>query len=165
VENLGAATTSDQAVCSPKLLTETAKLLGMESQLKLLDQYFWGVAQKYSGKPIRSVSSIETQLQTLFELSSRDSNHASGEQLSAPPAVRQRMKPPSKASAVPLHTSKTSSGMSAIYDFGERDHVLGPDWRWHRKRSASDPDPLEFQIKPQMRGRHIFGAKSANPGR
>ena len=168
MEDLGAATTKDEAICSPKLLTETAKLLGMESQLKPLDRYFLGVAQKYSGKPIRSVSSIETQLQTRFELPSRDSwvsNQASGEQLSAPPAVRRRSKPRGKAQASPLHTSRTPSGMSAIYNFGESGHLLGPDWRWHCQKSASAANPLEFQMKPQMRGRHIFGATSANPGK
>jgi len=144
VEHLGAATTKDEAICSPKLLTETAKLLGMESLLKLLERYFWGVAQKYSGKPIKSVQLIETELAARFKSSSRDSWVAiqgNAEQLRAP---KQRSKPPGKAQAAPLHTSKTPSGMSVIYNFGESGHLLGPDWRWHRKKSASEPNPLEF---------------------
>ena len=55
--------------------------------------------------------------------------------------------------------------MSAIYNFGELGHKLGPEWRWHQKASPSNPNPVDFLLKPQMRGRHIFGATSAHPGK
>jgi hypothetical protein len=69
----------------------------------------------------------------------------------------------SKAAAVPLHTCKTQYGLAAVYDLGVEDDSLGPEWKW--KRKAKHSKSVEFQLLPQMRGRHIFGAGSKAKGR
>ena len=139
-------------------VVNTAKLLGFDS-VKVIERYFWGVAQSYGKKPIKSVAAIQNTLKQKFKLCSKESWLA--------PAIFfvKSMPVPSKVSTFPLHTTRTRSGTSAIYDFGELGHKLGPDWRWHRQASAVNPDPVNFLLKPQMRGCHIFGAKSSHPGK
>jgi hypothetical protein len=131
--------------------------LGCDS-VKGLERYFWGVAQAYGKKPIKSVAAIETTLKQKFKLCSDESWPSAD-------SVADSVPVPSKAATFPLHTSRTRSGMSAIYNFGELGHKLGPEWRWHQKASPSNPNPVDFLLKPQMRGRHIFGATSAHPGK
>ena len=122
-----------------------------------MKRYFWGVARSFKGKPMTKEASKSTEsiLKVAFQTT-----------LPAPTIVHDEIFTPaavvgSKASAVPIHTSKTQYGFAAIYDFGVSDNSLGPEWfKWKRKASNKHSKSVEFQLKPQMRGRHMFGAGS-----
>lgn len=71
---------------------------------------------------------------------------------------------PTSTSRFPLHTSRTSSGLSAIYNFGDQsvDSKLGSGWLYQRQLTADAPN---YQLRPGMQGRHIFGPLSSLSGR
>ena len=60
----------------------------------------------------------------------------------------------------PLHTCKTISGMAAIYHFGDTSVQLPSAWEWRWKKGANTASDIVFQLRPGMRGRHVFGQRS-----
>lgn len=147
-------------------MVSTAGLL--QENLKGLERYFWGIARKNGGKAISNVHDIEarlhkkfTQLNLCFGVcssrpSSTPTNKSAVSHVS--PAV------PSEVRAIPLHTSRTCSGLSVIYDLGDASAVgcCGTEWQ-HDNRSAYNNGTI--YLKPGMRGRHIFGPTAQHPGK
>jgi hypothetical protein len=65
----------------------------------------------------------------------------------------------------PLHTCPTQSGLSAIYSLGERSISLPDAWSWRFKEGGKLSPDVVFQLRPGLKGRHIFGPKSKLAGR
>jgi hypothetical protein len=127
----------------------------------VLNRYFWGINKTKGGPPITAnqAEPVEDQLRLNF---ATDSVHKLNAQAAVNTSASQapgKVKAPALTSAFPLHTSKTGSGLAAIYDFGDMSAtgVSGSEWQYSNQLLPSSP---VYQLRPGMRGRHIFGRRS-----
>ena len=120
-------------------------------------RYFWGIHRNKGGKPLpkkgKQVTNMEADLIMKFGACSRAS--------SAPIVVEQAKEPaPAKVATQPLHISKTESGLSAIYDFGDDSVARAGELEWQYTNPAQPGRPA-YQLRPGTRGRHVFGPRSS----
>ena len=142
-------------------LAPTAQLLGLDETS--VRRYFWGLATKKGGKPLKKggkqLVGMETQLRQKIEAFSQRPTQAVAPSLEAATKGVDASLLPSEVRAVPLLTTRTASGLAAIYDFGDltATGVSGPEWKY---RNHLSNDQNYVQLRPRMRGRHVFGRKA-----
>ena len=111
-------------------LKRTAELLSISENE--LWRYFWGIRRNKQGKPLakkgKQVIEMEADLIIKFRACSK-LNAATQSSIGSVEAIKELT--PSKVATTPLHTSKTQSGLAAIYDFVD-DTATGtgtPEWQ------------------------------------
>jgi hypothetical protein len=159
VEGLSATTSTKDVP-----LTRTAELLGLaDGGGKGLWRYFWGLRRNKSGPPLEKGGSQVKNMEGLLIMKTKLAACPleSLKPVRGPVKIREPAAP-SQERRAPVHTCRTQSGLAAIYDFGDLQdpYVSGEEWQhWNAATST------EYQLRPGMRGRHIFGPRSNLAGR
>lgn len=104
-------------------LARAAELLGLgESQDQGLWRYFWGLRRNKGGKPLEKggaqVKNMEGMLKTKLKECALASLKIPVKPVSIPSKIWEA--PPAQQRSAPLHTARTQSGFSAIYDYGDK---------------------------------------------
>ena len=139
-------------------LGKTAELLGMECIQ--LWRYFWGLRRYKGGKPLLKDGSQITLAEKSLRLKFKAFSNWPVVIAAAPKVTAEKELTPAERRAEPRHTCKTPSGFAAIYDFGDSKAQGTNNVFWQYKNHLR-PDQPALQLRPGMRGRHVFGPRSS----